>query len=271
MARVERVADPADPRLRDFTALRDVQLRSVREPAEGLFLAEGERTIRRALAAGYRPRAALTTERWLPGLAEALGEAAVFVVEDDVLARTVGFPVHRGALASFERRPLPSVEDLLASAGRLVILEDLADHTNVGAVFRSAAALGWDGVLLTPRCADPLYRRAVRTSMGAVFALPWTRVDWREGPERLRAAGVRLLALTPARDAEPIERVDTPPPLAVVLGAEEPGVSPRWAAAADERVRIPMWAGVDSLNVAAAAAVALYALGPRGTEASGSP
>ncbi|MGE5226729.1 MAG: TrmH family RNA methyltransferase [Planctomycetaceae bacterium] len=265
MARVERVGDPADPRLRDFTDLRDVQLRSAREPAEGLFLAEGERTIRRALDAGYRPRAALTTERWLEGVAEALGEAAVYVVDDDVLARTVGFPVHRGALASFERRPLPRLEALLGRAGRLVVLEDLADHTNVGAIFRSAAALGWDGVLLTPRSADPLYRRAVRTSMGAVFSVPWTRIDWREGPGILHAAGVRLLALTPSPDAAPIAEVSAVAPLALVLGAEDPGVSARWSEGADERVRIPMWAGVDSLNVAAAAAVALHALGPRAT------
>jgi tRNA G18 (ribose-2'-O)-methylase SpoU len=271
VARVERVADPTDPRLRDFTALRDVQLRSAREPAEGLFLAEGERTIRRALEAGYRPRAALTIERWLPGLVATLDDAPVLVVEDDVLARTVGFRVHRGALASFERRPLPPVEEVLARAGRLVVLEDLADHTNVGAVFRSAAALGWDGVLLTPRCADPLYRRAVRTSMGAVFTLPWTRIDWRDGPERLRAAGVRLLALTPAPGAEAIEGVAVAPPFAVVLGSEDPGLSERWTSAADERVRIPMRAGVDSLNVAAAAAVAMYVLGPRGAATPGRP
>ncbi|MGZ4148818.1 MAG: TrmH family RNA methyltransferase [Actinomycetota bacterium] len=262
MARVERVADPADPRLRDFTELRDVQLRSKREPEEGLFLAEGERTIQRALAAGYRPRAALTTERWLPGLEEAFADATVYVVEDDVLAASVGFPVHRGALASFKRRPLPAPEEVLAGAERLVVLEDLADHTNVGAIFRSAAALGWDGVLLTPRCADPLYRRAVRTSMGAVFSLPWTRIDWRDGLDRLRGAGVGVVTLTPAPDAEPIGSAALSTPFALVLGSEDPGVSARWSLGADVRLRIPMWAGVDSLNVAAAAAVALYALGP---------
>lgn len=265
MGGVERVADPADPRLRDFTRLRDVQLRSVREPAEGLFIAEGETTIRRAVAAGYAPRAVLLTERWLAPLDDLLAgiDAPVLLVEDDLLTATTGFPVHRGALASMGRRPLPDLDGVIAAARRVAVLEDLSDHTNLGAVFRSAAALGVDAVLLTPRCGDPLYRRAVRTSMGAVFAVPWTRIPWFEGPALLRAAGLELVALTPAADAVDLSGVDPAahPRLALALGSEGHGLSPRWIEAADLRVRIVMRAGVDSLNVAAAAAVAFYALG----------
>ncbi len=262
MVRLLRVGDPADPRLRDFTDLRDVQLRSIREPAEGLFLAEGEATIRRALEAGYEPRAVLCTERWLEPLADVLDRVDVpaYVVDREVLAGTTGFPVHRGALASFRRRAAPDPDVLLADSSRVVVLEDLSDHTNLGAVFRCAAALGWEAVLLTRRCADPLYRRAVRTSMGAVFSVPWSRLD---GPEPVLRAGVRLLALTPSSDAEPLEAVQPPDRLALALGAEGPGLTERWLRAADVRVRIPMYAGVDSLNVAAAAAIALHSLGPR--------
>lgn len=264
MSRIERIGDPHDPRLRDFTDLRDVQLRSRREPAEGLFIAEGEATIRRAVEAGYAPRAILLTERWLPPLEDVLRVtgAAALVVQDDVLEATTGFPVHRGALASMDRRELPAVADVMEGAARIVVLEDLNDHTNLGAVFRSAAALGVDGVLLTPRCGDPLYRRAVRTSMGAVFSMPWTRVPWFEGPQLLRDAGFELAALTPAPDALRLDDVDPTehPRLALALGSEGHGLSERWIGAADLRVRIPMREGIDSLNVAAAAAVACYAL-----------
>jgi tRNA G18 (ribose-2'-O)-methylase SpoU len=265
MARVVRVDDPGDPRLRDFTDLRDVQLRSLREPAEGLFLAEGDATIRRALEAGYEPRAVLCTERWLAPLADVLEpiDIPAYVVDRDTLGVTTGFPVHRGALASFRRRPVPDASELLETASRVVVLEDLSDHTNLGAVFRCAAALGWDAVLLTPRCADPLYRRAVRTSMGAVFGVPWSRVD---GPRPIRDAGLTLAALTPAADAATLDDVLPPARLALALGAEGPGLTDRWLDAADVRVRIPMRAGIDSLNVAAAAAVACYAFGPREAE-----
>ena len=264
MTEVERIADPQDPRLRDFTDLRDVQLRSRREPEEGLFLAEGEATIRRAVEAGYAPRAVLLTERWLPPLEDLLDAtgASALVVEDEVLEATTGFPVHRGAIASMDRRPLPTFEQVVQEAARIVVLEDLSDHTNLGAVFRSAAALGVDGLLLTPRCGDPLYRRAVRTSMGAVFSVPWTRVPWFEGPRLVREAGLELAALTPARDAQRLDSLDPSahPRLALALGSEGHGLSPRWLDAADLRLRIPMREGIDSLNVAAAAAVACYAL-----------
>lgn len=261
--RIERVDDPSDPRLRDFLKLRDVQLRSRLEPAEGLFLAEGERTIRRALDAGYEPRAVLTTRAWLDPLARVVGDVPAYVMSEEALSVTTGYPVHRGALASFDRRPLPPLDEVLRDARRVVVLEDLVDHTNVGAIFRSAAALGWDAVLLTPRAADPLYRRAVRTSMGVVFRLPWTRIEHREGPARLREAGFSVWAITPDGEIV-IGDARTPERLTLVLGAEDPGISERWRDAADARVRIPMAAGVESLNVGAAAAIALHVLQPAG-------
>ena len=259
---ITRLTDPADRRLRDFTQLRDVELRTAREADEGLFIAEGEKTIRRALAAGYEPRAFLLTEGWLAAVEAMTVDAPVYVVPDDVLDATTGYPVHRGALASFHRRPLPSLDDVLSGARRVAVLEDIQDHTNLGAIFRSAAALGVDAVVLTPRAADPLYRRAIRTSMGAVFSIPWTRVPWFEGPDLLREAGFTLLALTPDPAAQDLREVDTAAldRAALAIGNEGDGLSDRWLRAADLRVRIPMREGIDSLNAAAAAAVAFYAL-----------
>lgn len=251
------VDDPADPRLAPFLDLRDTQLRAVKEPAEGFFLAEGVRTIRRALAAGYEPHALLATERMLEDLDDI--DVMAFVVSEEVLEATTGFPVHRGALASFARRPVAEVTTVLAGADRVVVLEDLVDTTNVGAIFRSAAALGWDAVVLSARCGDPLYRRAVRTSMGAVFSLPWTRVDHRSGMEILREAGFTVVALTPAGTID-LGSVERPTRRALLVGSEGPGVSRSWLDAADLRVRIPMAGAVDSLNVSTAAAIALYAL-----------
>ena len=249
------VDDAADPRLRDFLDLKDVQMRTAREPAEGFFLAEGALTIRRALAAGYRPRAVLTTDRWLDELSDI--EAPALVVPLDVLRATTGYPVHRGALASFDRRPLPAPAAVLADARRLVVLQDLVDHTNVGAIFRSAAALGWEAVLVTPRCGDPLYRRSVRTSMGAVFSIPWTSFDG--DPRTLHDAGFTTFALTPEGDVD-VGSVEQPARCALLVGTEGGGVSAAWRTTADARVRIPMHGGLDSLNVSVAAAIALYAL-----------
>lgn len=261
---VLRIADASDPRLRDFLALRDVQLRTRSEEADGLFIAEGERTIRRAVDAGYELRAILLTERWVSALEDLLTAAGAIglVVDDEVLTVTAGFPVHRGALASLNRRPLPTLEDVLAGAARVAALVDLSDHTNLGAVFRSAAALGVDAVVLTPRSADPLYRRAVRTSMGAVFSVRWTRIPWFEGPDLLHDAGLEIVALSPAADGMDIRGVDREayPRLAIAIGNEGDGLSDRWLDAADLRVRIAMHSGVDSLNAAAAAAVAFHAL-----------
>jgi tRNA G18 (ribose-2'-O)-methylase SpoU len=263
---VEVIDEPTDPRLRDFTDLRDVELRTAREPEEGLFLAEGEKTMRRALDAGYELRGVLCTERWLGALEELIAdpETPAYVVDDELLAHTTGFPVHRGAIASFRRRDLPTLDDVLGEAGRVLVLEDVEDHTNLGAMFRSAAALGVDAVVLTPRSADPLYRRAIRTSMGGVFAIPWTRAEWHGLPRLLKEAGFTLVVLTPAAEATPLPDVDvaTMPRLALVLGNEADGISGHYLREADALVRIPMRDGVDSLNVAAAAAVALYALRP---------
>lgn len=256
---MRRVAidDPGDPRLSPFLDLRDTQMRAAREPAEGFFLAEGVRTIRRAVAAGYEPRALLATKRMLGELDDL--DVTAYVVTDAVLEATTGFPVHRGALASFSRRPMTDAATILAAADRVVVLEDLVDTTNVGAIFRVAASLGWDAVVLSARCGDPLYRRAVRTSMGAVFSLPWTRVAHRSGMAALRDAGLTVVALTPGGTSD-IGSVTIPSRRALLVGSEGPGISRPWLEAADLRVRIPMHAGVDSLNVATAAAIALYAL-----------
>ncbi|HET6938017.1 MAG TPA: RNA methyltransferase [Nocardioides sp.] len=262
MAELVEVSDPADPRLADYRDLRDVELRKHLEAENGLFLAEGEKVVRRAVEAGHAPRSFLMAPRWLDGLADVLAttEAPCFVVSEELAEVVTGFHVHRGALASLQRRPLPSVESVLDGARSVLVLEEIVDHTNVGAIFRSGAAFGFDAVLLAPRCADPLYRRSIKVAMGAVFALPWTRLpDWYDALPSLSSRGFTTVALTLAADAVPVEEavagVDR---LALVLGSEGHGLSPRWEQAADRRAIIPMAAGIDSLNVAAATAVACY-------------
>jgi tRNA G18 (ribose-2'-O)-methylase SpoU len=261
------VDDAADPRLADYVRLRDVQLRRSLEVERGLFIAEGEKVVRRAVEAGCRARSFLMAERWLAGLADVLErdpEVPCYLVTEAVAESVTGFHVHRGALASLHRPPLRDAGDVIAAARHLVVVEDVVDHSNVGAILRSAAALGVDGALLSPRCADPLYRRSIKVAMGAVFSLPWTRLpEWYDALPVLTRAGFTTIALTPAADA-----VDLPVAvpqlasrrLALVVGSEGPGLSSRWLAAADVRVRIPMQQGIDSLNVAAATAVACYAL-----------
>jgi tRNA G18 (ribose-2'-O)-methylase SpoU len=232
-----------------------------------LFIAEGEKVIRRAVAAGYRPRSFLLAERWLNSLSDVLsvhGDVPVYVVTEELAERVTGFHVHRGALASLHRETRHRVEDLLGLR-RLVVLEDIVDHTNVGAILRCAAGLGWNGALLAPRAADPLYRRSIKVAMGAVFSLPWARFgDWSGAVGELRAAGYRVvaLALTPeARDLADVAATLGPDEkVAVLLGTEGEGLSARWVAEADDVAVIPMQAGIDSLNVAAAAAVACYVL-----------
>jgi hypothetical protein len=221
--RTSRVSDAADPRLRDFTGLRDVQLRSRREPEEGLFLAEGDKTIRRALAAGYRIRAVLLAERWLDAMGDLPAGTDVLVVDDALLAETTGFPVHRGALASMDRKPLPSLDDVLEGARRAVVLEDLADHTNLGLVFRSAAALGVDAVVLTPRCADPLYRRAVRPGWARCSRCPGRGSSGTTGSSGRPSAASRSWR-SPAPDATPIDDVEPRVPAPrLALGSEATG------------------------------------------------
>ena len=255
------ITDPADERLADYRALTDVDLRTRWEPPHGLFIAEGELVLGRALRAGYRPRSVLVDAKRADQVPHV--DAPLYAATQEVLAATTGFHVHRGILASFHRRPLPDATDLLVAATRVAILEDVNNHTNLGAVFRGAAALGMDAVLLSPSCADPLYRRSVRVSMGEVFAVPYTRLaPWPAALDQVRAAGFTLLALTPAADALPIQRLtaDQRRRPALLLGAEGPGLSAAAQAAADHRVVIPMRNGVDSLNVAAAAAVAFWEL-----------
>jgi tRNA G18 (ribose-2'-O)-methylase SpoU len=260
---VEPVTDPDDERLADYRALTDVELRTRWELPHGLFIAEGELVLRRALRAGYRPRSFLLDEKRAGQLADLTG-APVYTASQQVLQRTTGFHVHRGVLGSFHRRPVPPAADVLGTARRVAVCEDVNNHTNLGAIFRAAAALGIDGVLLSPSCADPLYRRSVRVSMGEVFAVPYATLDaWPRALEEVRAAGFALLALTPADGAVPIQRLDAAlrDRPAVLLGAEGPGLSAAALAACDLRVAIPMRRGVDSLNVAAAAAVAFWELG----------
>ena len=267
MARLIEVADPADPRLGDYRDLRDVQLRKHLEAEHGLFMAEGEKVVRRAVESGFAPRSFLMAPRWLDGLADVLAssDAPCYVVSEKLAEEVTGFHVHRGALAALHRKPLPRVPDVLAGARTVVVLEDIVDHANVGAILRSCAALGIDGVLLSPRCADPLYRRAVKVAMGAVFSLPYARLeDWYDAMPMLAGAGFTTVAMTLAADAVPLEQAMTGlDQVALVLGGEGHGLSSRWQCTAARRAVIPMRAGVDSLNVAAAAAVACYLAGHR--------
>ncbi|UNX56082.1 RNA methyltransferase [Georgenia sp. TF02-10] len=283
-----RVTDPADPRLADYTSLTDVALRARDEPARGLYMAESSKVIARAVAAGHRPRSFLMAPRWLADMAPVIaaapgtgghddgGEVPVYVAEEPVLRAVTGFHLHRGALAAMHRPPLPAVADVLAGARdgggarRVVVLEDVVDHTNVGAAFRSGAALGVDAVLVTPRSADPLYRRSVRVSMGTVFQVPWTRFGhWPAGPPAGASDGIDLLhglgytvaALALDERSGSLDELAASPPerLAMVFGTEGDGLKRQTVARCDLTVRIPMAGGVDSLNVAAAVAVAAWA------------
>ncbi|MGD8149014.1 TrmH family RNA methyltransferase [Ornithinimicrobium sp. Y1694] len=266
------VQDPRAEELRDYFSLTDVALRRVVEPERGLYMAESEKVIRRALGAGHRLRSLLMTPRWVeewPDLLAVAHEqgAPIYVAEPTVAEAMTGFHLHRGVLAAMHRPELPSVGEVVAGARRVAVLEDIVDHTNVGAAFRSAAALGVDAVLVTPRCADPLYRRSVRVSMGTVFQVPWTRIDpWPDGVEVLRAQGLAVAALALAEDAVTLDHLEAAPPgrLALVLGTEGDGLGRKTVEAADLVVKIPMGGGVDSLNVAAASAVAFWAVRARG-------
>jgi tRNA G18 (ribose-2'-O)-methylase SpoU len=277
--RTVEVGSADDPRLLDYTRLTDAGLRTHLETKHGLFIAEGTKVISRAVAAGYPVRSLLLARGRLTDLGAlttlSVPDAPVYVVPDEVAERVTGYRVHRGALASLARRPLPALAEMITAARRVVVLEDLVDHVNVGAIFRCAAALGVDAVVLSPRCADPLYRRSVKVSMGAVFAIPYTRMTgWFDGLAELKSAGFHVLALTPDERAAPIGPVlagaaagtgPGPGRVALLLGTEGDGLSARWLHEADEAVRIPMnpaarAAGVDSLNVVAAAAIACHLL-----------
>lgn len=263
-----------DLRLADYVALRESTLRRPAE-GQGRFIAEGELVIRRALEAGYTPRSLLLAPRWVEGLVDALTpfpDVPVYVAAAPVVEQVTGFHVHRGALASMAREERHTVADLLAR-DRLVVVEDIVDHQNIGAIARTAAALGWQGLLLAPGAADPLYRRAIKVSMGAVFALPWARLSpAQDAIALLKGAGLTVVALALRPDAVTLDAFAThierePQRLAVLLGTEGGGLSDSWIAGADVVVRIPMTTGIDSLNVAAAAAVACYVLGSSGDSA----
>ncbi|MEP6841986.1 MAG: RNA methyltransferase [Pseudolysinimonas sp.] len=259
------ISDRADPQLRDFIGLTDVALRRVSEPADGLYIAESTKVIERALAAGHRPRSVLLQQKWLDELSPLLADfdIPVFLASQEVLEQITGFVMHRGALASMHRPMLPDPAELLGSARRVVVLEDIVDHTNVGAIFRAVAGLGADAVLVTPRCADPLYRRSVRVSMGAVLQVPWTRLaEWPDAATQLHDAGFTIAALALDEGAVTLDAFAADPPerVALLLGTEGDGLSRGALDGSDVVVTIPMSRNVDSLNVAAASAVALWAL-----------
>lgn len=264
-----QVTDPEDERLVDYFHMTDVALRSRDEPARGLYMAESSKVIERAIRAGHRPRSFLMTERWLSDLDEVLrvvvdrdGDVPIYVGAPGVVEAITGFNLHRGALAAMHRPDPVPLDELLAGAHRIAVLEDIVDHTNVGAIFRSAAALGVDGVVISPRCADPLYRRSVRVSMGAAISLPHHRLQsWPGGLDLLKAAGFSLVALALRDDAIALDIFEQalPTQIAWMLGTEGAGLSQSAIESADSIVKIPMSEGIDSLNVAAASAVAFWA------------
>jgi tRNA G18 (ribose-2'-O)-methylase SpoU len=254
------IARADDPRIADYVNLSDPELRQRVEADRGFFVAEGPIVIRTLLTTDHRVRSVLVTARQHAALADVLDplDAPIYVVSPEVMHQTVGFDLHRGAVAAADRYPLPALETVLAGATRIVMLERVNDHENLGALFRNAAAFGIDAVLLCPQCSDPLYRRSVRVSTGLVLTIPWTRAaPWPAAIDRVRDLGFTVVALTPAGE----RRIDAVTPdadarVAILLGAEGPGLSPEALAAASLRVRIPMAGGVDSLNVAVAGAVA---------------
>src|SRR5690625_516133 len=267
---ITEITDLSDPALEDYLRMTDVRLRSRVEVERGLFMAESYEVISRAIDAGMAPRSFLMSEKWLERftpLFSRFPEVPVFVGAEPLLEQLTGFHLHRGALASMQRPVLPPAAELLRAArtsgrSRIAILEDLVDHTNVGACFRSAAAMGLDAVLVTPRCADPLYRRSIRVSMGTVFQVPWTRIEnWPTGMQDLQDAGYVVAGMTLVEGAIALDELvaeDHQHP-ALLFGTEGHGIPPATDRPLDRRVTIPMKTGVDSLNVAASSAVAFYA------------
>ncbi|MBQ9042741.1 MAG: RNA methyltransferase [Eggerthellaceae bacterium] len=276
--RIERLTSLEDPRLDAYARLTDVQLRSRIEPSQAVFIAESAEVIGRALDGGMRPLSLLTTEHHLPQLERVFEkmeacdpQAPVFVAPEEELAQLTGFELTRGALAAFRRPPERPVEEVVRDARLVAVLEDIRNHTNVGAIFRSAAAIGVDAVLASPACYDPLYRRAVRVSMGTVFQVPWTRIgtnphDWAtEGVPLLHSLGFKTAAMALSDDSISLDdpRLKACEKLALVFGTEGDGLAPSTISQCDFTVRIPMQHGVDSLNVAASSAVAFWELRQR--------
>ena len=275
MPQVIEIADLAAPELEVYARLTEGQLKNRAEPEKGLFIAESPKVIDRALDAGYEPVSLLMERKHIEGQARDIvarcGEIPIYTAELEVLKELTGFPLTRGVLCAMRRRPLPTAEEVCAGARRIAVLEEVVNPTNVGAIFRSAAALGVDAVLLTPACCDPLYRRAVRVSMGTVFQIPWAFIgeavgDWpHPGMERLRALGFKTVAMALEDDSVSIDdpTLAAEEKLALILGTEGEGLAARTIADCDYTARIPMSHGVDSLNVAAASAVAFWQLGGR--------
>lgn len=268
VATVTEVYNPDDERLSDFRDLTTADRRPDRPGGRGLVLAEGVVVVRRLLASPYPVRAVLGVRRKVDELAAELStvDAPVYVTSADVMATVVGFHLNRGVLAAADRAAPIDLDRLLATSRTLAVLEGINDHENLGSIFRNAAAFGVDGVLLGARCADPLYRRSVRVSMGHVLGLPFaTLPSWPADLDLLRRHGFRVVALTPRAPAPPRPGGK----IALLLGAEGPGLTGEALAVADELAGIPMACGVDSLNVATAAAVAFYAIGPASRPESG--
>ena len=273
MANIITISDFSDPRLDLFARLTEGQLRRRQESEQGIFIAESPKVIERALNGGYTPVALLMEQKHIEGdgapIIARCPEVPVYTASRQVLEALTGFALTRGVLCAMERRALPTVEELLQNARRVAVLEGIVDPTNVGAIFRSAAALNMDAVLVTPTCCDPLYRRAVRVSMGTVFQVPWTKIgddhtQWpHPGLERLQALGFKTAAMALRDDSVSIDDAGllSEDKLAIVLGTEGDGLANDTIANCDYTVKIPMSHEVDSLNVAAASAVAFWQLG----------
>lgn len=276
MTRIIDITDFSDPEIDVYARLTEAQLTHCYEPKGGLFIAESPKVIERALEAGHEPVSMLMERKHIEGEAKRIIERCpdipVYTSEPDILAQLTGFKLTRGVLCAMRRKPVPSAEEVCAGASRIAVLEDVMNPTNLGAVFRSAAALGMDAVLLSPGCCDPLYRRAVRVSMGTVFQIPWAYIcgstaEWREnGTKELKRLGFATAAMSLRDDSVSIEdaRLRETEKLAVILGTEGDGLADVTIDGCDYRVKIPMHAGVDSLNVAAAGAVAFWELGKTG-------
>lgn len=260
------VETPSDPRVGDFRDLSTADRRPDRPGGRGLVIAEGTVVVRRLLASAYPVRALFGVARRIDELAQELADVDVpaYVASAEVMAEIVGFHLNRGVLAVADRAPQPPVPEILGGARVVAVLEGVGDHENLGALFRNAAALGVGGVLLGPGCSDPLYRRSVRVSMGNVLRVPFARFDsWPDALVSLRQHGFRVAALTPRADSVPLRELSGVDRVALLLGSEGPGLTEEALTAADVAVRIPMTEGVDSLNVATAAAVAFYELSGR--------